>query len=130
VVVIAEGIGAAKSVVAFPASTILRFGLQKQVRNAIEALGCPFAATLMEKSVSDPKTYDIVEGADRVLDLGGANLNNITTASYAARRDPSRFRWAQPCWDREGMLLYWWSWPSFSCSALPRGAATPFTCNR
>jgi indolepyruvate decarboxylase len=105
--VIAERINKAKSVVAFPAFTISRLGLQKEVQKAIEALGCPFATTLMEKCVideshpqfagmyagaaSDPKTRQIVEGADLVLDLGGVNLNDITTAAYSAKLDPSRF---------------------------------------
>ena len=69
---IAERISKAKSVVAIPAFTILRLGLEKEVQKAIEALGCPFATTLMEKcvigeshlqfagmyagAVSDPKT--------------------------------------------------------------------------
>ena len=107
IAVIAERISAAKSVVAFPAFTISRLGLQTQARKAIEVLGCPFTTTLMEKcvideghpqfagmyagAVSDPKTRQIVEGADLVLDLGGINLNDITTASYSAQLDPSRF---------------------------------------
>jgi indolepyruvate decarboxylase len=105
--VIAGRINKAKSVVAFPAFTISRLGLQKQAQKAVEALGCPFATTLMEKCVideshpqfagmyagaaSDPKTRQIVEGADLVLDLGGVNLNDITTAAYSAKLDPSRF---------------------------------------
>jgi indolepyruvate decarboxylase len=105
--IIAERIKNAKSVVAFPAFTILRLGLQKQALKAIEALGCPFATTLMEKCVideghpqfagmyagalSDPNTRQIVEGADLVLDLGGVNLNDITTAAYSAKLDLSRF---------------------------------------
>jgi indolepyruvate decarboxylase len=105
--VIAERINKAKSVVVFPAFTISRLGLQKQAQEAVEALGCPFATTLMEKCVideshpqfagmyagaaSDPKTRQIVEGADLVLDLGGVNLNDITTAAYSAKLDPSRF---------------------------------------
>jgi indolepyruvate decarboxylase len=104
---IAERISKAKSVVALPAFTILRLGLEQEVQKAIEALGCPFATTLMEKCVigeshpqfsgmyagaaSDPKTRQIVEGADLVLDLGGINLNDITTAAYSAKLDPSRF---------------------------------------
>jgi len=107
IAVITKRIRAAKSVVAFPAFTILRLGLQKQARKAIEVLGCPFTTTLMEKcvideghpqfagmyagAVSDPKTRQIVEGADLVLDLGGVNLNDITTASYSAQLDLSRF---------------------------------------
>jgi len=105
--IIAEHINNAKSVIAFPAFTILRLGLQKQAQKAIEALGCPFATTLMEKclineghpqfvgiyagAVSDSKTREIVEGADLVLDLGGVNFNDITTASYSAQLDLSRF---------------------------------------
>jgi indolepyruvate decarboxylase len=107
IAVIGERLRAARSVVAFPAFTILRLGLQKQAQKAIEALDCPFTTTLMEKciideghpqfagmyagAVSDPKTRQIVEGADLVLDLGGVNLNDITTASYSAKLDPSRF---------------------------------------
>ena len=87
--------------------TTLRLGLQKQAQEAIEALGCPFVTMLMEKciideghpqfagmyagAVSDPKTRQIVEGADLVLDLGGINLNDITTAAYSAQLDISRF---------------------------------------
>jgi indolepyruvate decarboxylase len=104
---IAERIKKATSVVAIPAFTILRLGLQKQAQQAIEALGCPYATTLMEKCVideshpqfagiysgaaSDPKTRQIVEGADLVLDLGGVNLNDITTAAYSGKLDLSRF---------------------------------------
>jgi len=105
--IITERIKNAKSIVAFPAFTILRLGLQEQARKAIEALGCPFVTTLMEKcvideghpqfagmysgAVSDPKTRQIVEGAGLVLDLGGVNLNDITTAAYSAQLDMSRF---------------------------------------
>jgi indolepyruvate decarboxylase len=104
---IATRIKNAKSIVALPAFTISRLGLQKQARQAIEALGCPFATTVMEKciideshpqfvglyagAVSDVKTRGIVEDADVILDLGGVNLNDITTASYSGRLDPSRF---------------------------------------
>jgi len=104
---IAERISKAKSIVAFPAFTVSRLGLQKQAQKAIEALGCPFVTTLMEKclideghpqfagmyvgAVSEPKTRQIVEGADVVLDLGGVNLNDITTAAYSVQLDLSRF---------------------------------------
>jgi indolepyruvate decarboxylase len=105
--IIAERIKNAKSIVAFPAFTISRLGLQKEAQRAIEALGCPFVTTLMEKclideghpqfagmyagAVSEQKTRQIVEGADLVLDLGGVNLNDITTAAYSSRLDLSRF---------------------------------------
>ena len=104
---VAERIKKATSVVAIPAFTILRLGLQRQAQQAIEALGCPYATTLMEKCVideshpqfagiysgaaSDSKTRQIVEGADLVLDLGGVNLNDITTAAYSGKLDLSRF---------------------------------------
>jgi indolepyruvate decarboxylase len=105
--VIGERISKAKSVVAIPAFTISRLGLRKEAQKAIEALGCPFTTTLMEKcvvdeghpqfagmyagAVSDPKTRQIVEGADLVLDLGGVNLNDINTAAYSGKLDLSRF---------------------------------------
>jgi indolepyruvate decarboxylase len=104
---IVERIKNAKSMVAFPAFTISRLGLQKQAQTAIEALGCPFVTTLMEKcvideshpqfagmyagAVSEPKTRQIVEGADLVLDLGGVNLNDVTTSAYSDQLDLSRF---------------------------------------
>jgi indolepyruvate decarboxylase len=104
---ISDRLQTAKSVVAFPAFTVARLGLQKQAQTAIEALACPFAVTAMEKciideghpqfaglyagAVSPPATREIVEGADLVLDLGGINLNDINTASYSARLDRARF---------------------------------------
>jgi indolepyruvate decarboxylase len=107
VAAIAERLRTAQSVVALPAFTVARLGLQKEARNAIEALGCPFATTLMEKCIIDEshpqfagmyagatsaqETRQAVESADLVLDLGGVNLNDITTAAYSARLDPARF---------------------------------------
>jgi indolepyruvate decarboxylase len=97
----------ARSVVALPAFTVARLGLQRELRLAIEALGRPFATTSMEKcildgshpqfvgmyagAVSAEKTREVVEGVDLVLDLGGVSLNDITTASYSAQLDPTRF---------------------------------------
>lgn len=104
---IVERIKNAKSIVAFPAFTIARLGLQQQAQKAIEALGCPFVTTLMEKclideghpqfagmysgGISEPKTRQLVDGADLVLDLGGVNLNDITTSAYSDPLDLSRF---------------------------------------
>src|SRR5258708_36278815 len=45
----------AKSVVAFPAYTILRLRVQEQAQKAIEALGCPFSTKLIEKCVIDER---------------------------------------------------------------------------
>jgi indolepyruvate decarboxylase len=103
----AERLQSAKSVVALPAFTISRLGLQKEAREAIEALGCPFATTSMEKCIIDeshpqfagmysgvlsPKqTREIVEGAEVVIDLGGISLNDETTTGFTARLDPTRF---------------------------------------
>src|SRR5271163_1777351 len=107
VAAIGECLKKAKSVVVLPAFTISRLGLQKELRQAIEALGCPFATTSMEKciideshpqfagfyagAVSPENTRQIVEGADVALDLGGVNLNDINTASYSAQLDLARF---------------------------------------
>ena len=104
---ITERLQSAKSVVALPAFTISRLGLQKEAREAIEALGCPFATTSMEKCIIDeshpqfagmysgvlsPKqTREIVEGAEVVIDLGGISLNDETTTGFTARLDPTRF---------------------------------------
>jgi len=107
VAAIAEQLKAAKSVVALPAFTLSRLGLQKEARQAIEALGCPFATTSMEKCIIDEShpqfsgmyagalstsgTREIVEGAELVLDLGGVSLNDETTTGFSARLDPARF---------------------------------------
>ena len=104
---VSERLKGAKSVIALPAFTIARLGLQKELREAIEALGCPFATMVMEKCLIDEghpqfaglyagamsaqSAREIVEGADVVLDLGGVNLNDITTAAYSAKLDPARF---------------------------------------
>src|SRR5256886_8020535 len=104
---ITERLKSAKSVVALPAFTISRLGLQKEARQAIEALGCPFATTSMEKCIIDeshpqfagmysgvlsPKeTREIVESAELVLDLGGLSLNDETTTGFTTRLDPARF---------------------------------------
>ncbi len=97
----------AKSVVAFPAFTLSRLRLQKECQQAIEALGCPFVTTTMEKCILDEshpqfagvyagalspqKTKQIAENAELVLDLGGVNLNDETTMGFSGRLDPARF---------------------------------------
>ena len=107
VAAIAERVRGAKSIVAFPAFTVARLRLQKEARQAIEALGCPFATTTMEKCIIDEshpqfaglyagalsaeKTRKIVEDAELVLDLGGISLNDETTAGFSGRLDPARF---------------------------------------
>jgi len=81
--------------------------LQKEARQAIEALGCPFATTMMEKCIIDEShpqfaglyagalsaetTRQTVENAELVLDLGGISLNDETTVGYSGRLDPARF---------------------------------------
>ena len=107
VAALAEKIRGAKSIVAFPAFILSRLGLQKEAKQAIEALGCPFATTTMEKCIIDEshpqfagvyagaasteKTRQIVEDAELVLDLGGISLNDETTAGFSERLDPARF---------------------------------------
>jgi indolepyruvate decarboxylase len=53
--------------------------------------GHPQFAGMYVGAVSAPNTRQIVEGADLVLDLGGVNLNDITTAAYSGHLDLSRF---------------------------------------
>jgi indolepyruvate decarboxylase len=53
--------------------------------------GHPQFAGMYAGGVSEPKTRQTVEGADLVLDLGGVNLNDITTAAYSGQLDLSRF---------------------------------------
>jgi indolepyruvate decarboxylase len=107
VAAITERIKNAKSIVVLPAFTLSRVGLQKEAREAIEALGCPFATTSMEKSIIDEshpqfagmysgalsakETHEIVEGAELVIDLGGVSLNDETTMGFSTRLDPARF---------------------------------------
>src|SRR6266567_4592205 len=107
VAAITERLKSAKSVVALPAFTISRLGLQKEARAAIEAIGCPFATTSMEKCIIDEShpqfagmysgvlspndTREIVESAEVVIDLGGISLNDETTTGFTTRLDPARF---------------------------------------
>src|SRR5215467_10338881 len=53
----------------------------------------PSSVTLMSASRRGVRAENapIVEGADLVLDLGGVNLNDITTAAYSGHLDLSRF---------------------------------------
>ncbi len=107
VAAITERLKSAKSVVALPAFTISRLGLQKEARAAIEAIGCPFATTSMEKCIIDEshpqfagmysgalstkETREIVEDAELVLDIGGVSLNDETTMGFSTRLDLARF---------------------------------------
>src|SRR6266446_1524432 len=107
VAAITERIKNAKSIVALPAFTLSRVGLQREARQAIEALGCPFATTSMEKCIIDEshpqfagmysgalstqETREIVEGAELLLDIGGVSLNDETTAGFSGRLDFGRF---------------------------------------
>jgi len=89
-----------------PAFTLSRVGLQKEAREAIEALGCPFATTSMEKCIIDEShpqfacmysgalsskgTREIVEGAELVIDLGGVSLNDESTMGFSTQLNPAR----------------------------------------
>jgi len=107
VAAITERIKNAKCIVALPAFILSRVGLQKEAREAIEALGCPFATTSMEKSIIDEshpqfagmysgvlsaeETRKVVEGAELVLNMGGVSLNDETTMGFSTHLDPARF---------------------------------------
>ena len=104
---ITDRLKSAKSVVALPAFTISRLGLREEARAAIEAIGCPFATTSMEKCIIDEShpqfagmysgalstqgTREIIESAELVLDIGGVSLNDETTMGFSTRLDPARF---------------------------------------
>jgi indolepyruvate decarboxylase len=65
-------------------------GLRRR-HSSINYEGHPQFAGMYAGGVSEPKTRKTVEGADLVLDLGGVNLNDITTAAYSGQLDLSRF---------------------------------------
>jgi indolepyruvate decarboxylase len=106
VAAIADRLAKAKSVVVLPAFTLSRVGLQKEAREAIEALGCPFATTSMEKCIIDEShrqfagmysgalsskgTREIVEGAELVIDLGGVSFNDESTMGFSTQLNPAR----------------------------------------
>jgi indolepyruvate decarboxylase len=106
VAAIADRLAKAKSVVVLPAFTLSRVGLQKEAREAIEALGCPFATTSMEKCIIDEGhrqfagmysgalsskgTREIVEGAELVIDLGGVSFNDESTMGFSTQLNPAR----------------------------------------
>jgi indolepyruvate decarboxylase len=106
VAAITERIEAARSVAVLPACTISRFKLQRNVQALIEALGCPFAVTSMEKGVlseahpqfagmylgagSSPSVLEAVEAADLVIDTGGVSFNEINTGAYSSQLSPAK----------------------------------------
>src|SRR5947208_14337167 len=91
---ITERIKNAKSIVVLPAFTLSRVGLRKEAREAIEALGCPFATTSMEKSIIDEshpqfvgmysgalstkETKKTAEGAEPLIDIVGVSYKGET----------------------------------------------------
>lgn len=103
---ISTRLAAAKSLVVLPAFILARTHLHHDAKKLIEALGCPFATTTMEKglideshpqfagmysgAISTGQARELVEGADLVLDLGGVSLNDESTAGFSIHLDPSR----------------------------------------
>ena len=103
---ITERIQAARSVAVLPAYTVSRFKLQRSLQALIEALGCPFAVTPMEKGVlsethaqfagmymgagSSPSVLEAIEAADLVIDAGGVNFNEINTGAYTSQLSPEK----------------------------------------
>src|SRR5438034_6966525 len=83
---ISERIESVRSLAVLPAYTVSRFKLQRSLQALIEVLGCPFAATAMDKGVlseahpqfvgtysgaaSPPAVLEAIEGADLVIDAG------------------------------------------------------------
>ena len=119
-----------------PAYTVSRFKLQRSLQTLIEALGCPFAVTPMEKgrplrdarsvplecicgAGSSPSVLETIEAADLVIDAGGVNFNEINTKRLSepafareARHDrhrsrPDRQPNLQSCADRAISLNCW-----------------------
>ena len=92
-----------KKVVVVPAIKLDRFHLTEQAIQLIEALDIPFVimphdkATISEHhpnyaglyagELSDPKTKNIVEGADLVLNLGDVLWSDFSTAGYTNHLD-------------------------------------------
>src|SRR5580704_13857427 len=103
---ITERIQAARSLAVLPAYTVSRFKLQRSLQALIEALGCPFAVTPMEKGVlsethaqfagmylgagSSPSVLEAIEKADLVIDAGGVSFNEINTGAYSSRLSPEK----------------------------------------
>src|SRR5205085_1612814 len=106
VAAIAERIETARSLAVLPAYTVPRFKLRDSLRALIEALGCPFAATPMDKGVlseahpqfvgtysgaaSSAAVREAIEGADLVLDAGGVCFHDLNTSAYSSRISPER----------------------------------------
>src|SRR5580692_4914130 len=106
VAAIRERIQAAQSVAILPAYTVSRFKLQSKLQALIEALGCPFAVTPMEKGVlsethpqfagmymgggSSRGVLEAIEAADLVIDAGGVNFNEINTGAYSSQLSPEK----------------------------------------
>src|SRR5580692_11151015 len=103
---ITERIQAARSLAVLPAYTVSRFKQQQSLQALIEALGCPFAVTPMEKGVlsethaqfagmyigagSSPSVLEAIETADLVIDAGGVNFNEINTGAYSSQLSPEK----------------------------------------
>jgi len=106
VAAIVERIEAARSLAVLPAFTVSRFKVQDSLRALIETLGCPFAAMAMDKGIlcethpqfvgmylgggSSRAVLDAVEGADLIIDAGGASFNEINSAAYSSNIDPQK----------------------------------------
>jgi indolepyruvate decarboxylase len=103
IILILDRLNAAKKVVVVPAIKLDRFHLTQQAIQFIEALDVPFVimphdkATISEHhpnyaglyagGLSDPKTENIVEGAELVLNLGDVLWSDFSTAGYSNHLD-------------------------------------------
>ena len=103
IALILDRLNPVKKVVVVPAIKLDRFHLTEQAIQLIEALDIPFVimphdkATISEHhpnyaglyagELSDPKTKNIVEGADLVLNLGDVLWSDFSTAGYTNHLD-------------------------------------------
>ena len=94
-------VASARKPVVLAAFSMVRFGLQAQLRAVLDATGIPFAVTPMDKCValedhpgflgvykgagSAAAVREAVEGADLVLDLGGVVFDDLSTGYSTAR---------------------------------------------
>jgi hypothetical protein len=70
-------------------SVVMHFEFRPGVHEACASPHCKCG--MYSGGISEPKTRQLVDGADLVLDLGGVNLNDITTSAYSDPLDLSRF---------------------------------------
>lgn len=95
---IQDTLNRAQSAVVLPGYTISRFGLRRELQTFLEKNELPFATMVMDKgllsethpqfigmyagALSDPAVQKTVEGADVVINAGGALFNDANTVAF------------------------------------------------